>query len=217
MQKLQTWERQQDLHCVYSWDPPQASQQCWVARQTPAFVLLLVHSADSVTHEPACDQPDEPQTKKKTLLKRNTLREGRCLQLVPLGQVSACTHFPGNTTALLTATFYCCYFIYFRQRSQIQIDGSTIHPRTTADLPSLDLPVVLMGIKLAVAQNRRAVELYNASNMTTQGRKVPCFNHFLGFPQECNSLWLGLPHSCVPQCLICFQTGLRKDNVWYAA
>lgn len=122
---------------------------------------------------------------KKTLMKRNTPWEGRCLQLVPLGQVSACTHFPANTSAFRTGTFYCCYFIYFWQRSQIQIYG-TLGLQWTYLLWIYVL--VLTGIKLVVVRNCRGVELYNTSNMTIEGRKVPCFNLFMGSPQERNSL-----------------------------
>lgn len=68
------------------------------------------------------------------------------------------------------------------------------------------------GIKLAVAQNHRGVELYNTSNMTIQGRKK---YHVL------TSSWGAHKtvtpsgwdyHILVSQCPICFQTGVRKDT-----
>lgn len=83
--------------------------------------------------------------------RKATLWEERCLQLVPLGQVSACALFPANTTALLTGTFYCGYFIYFWQRSQIQIDGPVIPPEPQWACLLWICVLVLMEIKLAVA------------------------------------------------------------------
>lgn len=72
--------------------------------------------------------------------------------------------------------------------------------------------LALRGIILTVAHDLREVELYSTTNMAIQGRKAQCFKLFLECPQECNSFWLGLPHSCILQCPICFQAGVRKDR-----
>lgn len=76
-------------------------------------------------------------------MKRNTLQEGRCLQLDVLGCMDTYIHCPANTIAYLASIFYCCYFTCFWQRSQIQINGPMIHPGV--DLSPLDLHVDFNG------------------------------------------------------------------------